>query len=208
MYSSSICLARSMSAASARMQIDIRGRGTFGSLNKNGNEWIQKFTIQKATHTWRFHWNAYPSVGRSSWVQSGARWSRRSCASSRHWLRPRVPWWIPARLKLRVLNCKHASSQIIHPNFYVKLNRPHAFVVVDGGVIMPRSNLAVLKAQQPWECVTHVAEILYRRDREGWRDALIHMCTWWVSHILSNKKNHLSKTRWPFGGQCHLAWSR
>lgn len=32
MYSSSICLARSMSAASARMQMDIRGRGTLGSL--------------------------------------------------------------------------------------------------------------------------------------------------------------------------------
>lgn len=32
MYSSSICLARSMSAASARMQIDMRGRGTLGSL--------------------------------------------------------------------------------------------------------------------------------------------------------------------------------
>ena len=32
MYSRSICLARSMSAASARMQIDILGRGTFGSL--------------------------------------------------------------------------------------------------------------------------------------------------------------------------------
>jgi len=32
MYSRSICLARSMSAASARMQMDILGRGTFGSL--------------------------------------------------------------------------------------------------------------------------------------------------------------------------------
>jgi hypothetical protein len=31
-YSSSICLARSMSAASARMQMDMRGRGTWGSL--------------------------------------------------------------------------------------------------------------------------------------------------------------------------------
>src|SRR5258705_9769868 len=33
MYSRSICLARSMSAASARMQIDNLGRGTFGSLS-------------------------------------------------------------------------------------------------------------------------------------------------------------------------------
>jgi hypothetical protein len=33
MYSRSICLARSISAASARMQIDMRGRGTFGSLS-------------------------------------------------------------------------------------------------------------------------------------------------------------------------------
>lgn len=33
MYSSSICLARSMSAASARMQMDMRGRGTLGSLH-------------------------------------------------------------------------------------------------------------------------------------------------------------------------------
>ena len=32
MYSRSICLARSMSAASARMQIDMRGRGTLGNL--------------------------------------------------------------------------------------------------------------------------------------------------------------------------------
>ena len=32
MYSRSICLARSMSAASARMQMDMRGRGTFASL--------------------------------------------------------------------------------------------------------------------------------------------------------------------------------
>ena len=32
MYSRSICLARSMSAASARMQMDMRGRGTLGSL--------------------------------------------------------------------------------------------------------------------------------------------------------------------------------
>ena len=32
MYSSSICLARSISAASARMQSDMRGRGTLGSL--------------------------------------------------------------------------------------------------------------------------------------------------------------------------------
>ena len=32
MYSRSICLARSMSAASARMQMDMRGRGTWGSL--------------------------------------------------------------------------------------------------------------------------------------------------------------------------------
>jgi len=36
---------------------------------------------------------------------------------------------------------------------------------VDGGV-MPRSNLGVLEGQLPWECVTRVAEILYRRDRE------------------------------------------
>ena len=34
MYSRSICFARSISAASARMQMDIRGRGTFGSLNR------------------------------------------------------------------------------------------------------------------------------------------------------------------------------
>ena len=32
MYSRSICLARSISAASARMQMDMRGRGTLGSL--------------------------------------------------------------------------------------------------------------------------------------------------------------------------------
>lgn len=38
--------------------------------------------------------------------------------------------------------------------------------VVDGGV-MPRSNLGVLEGQRPWECVTRVAEILYRRDQEG-----------------------------------------
>jgi len=144
-YSSSICLARSMSAASARMQIDIRGRGTLGSLNRNRNGWIQKLTIQKAKRTWRFHWNAYPSVGHSSWVQSGARWSRRSCASSRHWLRPRVPWWTPARSTLRVLNCENASSQIIHPNFYVELERPHAFCC--GG---RWCNNASLKSCSPW----------------------------------------------------------
>ena len=54
------------------------------------------------------------------------------------------------------------------------------FVVVDGGVIMRRSNLAVLEAQQPWEFVTHVAEILYRRDREGWRDALISSALFYI----------------------------
>lgn len=34
MYSRSICLARSISAASARIQMDMRGRGTLGSLTK------------------------------------------------------------------------------------------------------------------------------------------------------------------------------
>lgn len=36
LYSRSICLARSMSAASARMQMDMRGRGIWGSLGKRG----------------------------------------------------------------------------------------------------------------------------------------------------------------------------
>ena len=34
MYSRSICLARSISLASARMQMDMRGRGTLGSLHR------------------------------------------------------------------------------------------------------------------------------------------------------------------------------
>ena len=41
MYSSSICLARSMSAASARMQTDMRGRGTLGSLDDNSQKGSQ-----------------------------------------------------------------------------------------------------------------------------------------------------------------------
>lgn len=38
MYSSSMSLARSMSAASARMQIDMRGRGMLGSLAGGGTD--------------------------------------------------------------------------------------------------------------------------------------------------------------------------
>ena len=50
MYSSSICLARSMSAASARMQIDIRGRGTLGSLNRSRERMNTKTNNTKRPH--------------------------------------------------------------------------------------------------------------------------------------------------------------
>ena len=43
MYSRSICFARSMSAASARIQIDMRGRGTLGSLRMcQHTKWAEK----------------------------------------------------------------------------------------------------------------------------------------------------------------------
>ena len=65
MYSRSIDLARSMSAASARMQMDMRGRGTLGNLNKIIRN-MQKAKQRLCKRTSLFQRNAYPSEGRSS----------------------------------------------------------------------------------------------------------------------------------------------
>ena len=49
LYSRSICLARSMSAASARMQMDMRGRGKWGSLHRHREIQIHKRSQDRQT---------------------------------------------------------------------------------------------------------------------------------------------------------------